>query len=129
MNARGALYFLWVVPYRVATLVFALAFLKFVWGLPKDTRARFVAACVIFLTGALGTEMFGAREADLHAYYTVTYCVLYSLEEMLEMLGIILFIYALLLHLAKETGRLSVVLELAHGGPSWAGADGDVHQQ
>ena len=66
MNARGALYFLWVVPYGVATLVFALAFLKFVWELPKDTRARFVAAGLIFLSGALGIEMFGAREADLH---------------------------------------------------------------
>ena len=41
------------------------------------------------------------------------------------MLGIILFIYALLSHLAKETGRLSVVLELAHGAPSRAGADDD----
>ena len=79
--------------------------------------------------GALGIEMFGAREADLHGYYTVTYCVLYSLEEMLEMLGIILFIYALLSHLAQETGRLSVVLELAHGDPSRAGADDDVHEQ
>ena len=129
MNATGALYFLWVVPYGVATLIFGLAFLKFVWELPKDTRARFVVAGVIFLTGALGIEMFGAREADLHGYYTVTYSVLYSLEEMLEMLGIILFIYALLSHLAKETGRLSVVLELAHGGPSRAGADDDVHER
>lgn len=122
MHARGALYFLWVVPYGVATLVFALAYSKFVWGLPRDTRARFVAAGVIFLTGALGIEMLGAREADLHGYTTVTYCLLYSLEEMLEMLGIILFIYALLSHLAQETGRLSVVLRLARDTPSQAGA-------
>ena len=95
-------------PYGIATLVFTLAFLKFVWELPRDSRARFFAAGIIFLSGALGIEMFGAREAELHGYYTVTYSVLYSLEEMLEMLGIILFIYALLSHLAKETVRLSV---------------------
>ncbi len=129
MNAEGALYFLWVVPYGVATLVLGLAYAKFVWELPKDTRARFVTAGVIFLTGALGIEMLGAREADLHGYTTVTYSLLYSLEEMLEMLGIILFIYALLSHLAQETGRLSVVLELARDTTSQAGGDDDAHER
>ena len=95
----------------------------------SDTRVRFVTAGVIFLTGALGIEMLGAREADLYDTTTVTYCLLYSLEEMLEMLGIILFIYALLSHLAQETGRLSVVLQLAHGGPTPAGADDDAQER
>ena len=31
---------------------------------------------------------------------------MYSIEEMLEMLGIVLFLYALLSHLAEETGGL-----------------------
>lgn len=114
MDAQGTLYFLWVVPYGIATAVPGLAYLRFVWELPTHTRARFVTAGVIFLTGALGIEMFGAREADFYGDTTVTYCVLYSLEEMLEMLGIILFIYAPLSHLAQETGRLSLVLGLAH---------------
>ena len=65
----------------------------------------------MFLIGALGVEMLGAREADLHGHSTITYCVLFTVEEMLEMLGIILFIYALLRHLAAETGRISLVLE------------------
>ena len=111
MDAQGALYFLWVVPYGVVTLVLGLAYSRFVWELPKDTRLRFVTAGVIFLVGALGIEMLGAREADLHGSYTITYCVLFTVEEMLEMLGIILFIYALLTHLAAETGRFSLVLE------------------
>ena len=84
---------------------------------------------MIFLTGALGIEMLGAREADLHDTTTVTYCLLYSLEEMLEMLGIIWFIYALLSRLAQETGRLSIVLQLAHGSPSQVGADDDEQER
>jgi len=119
MDATGAFYFLWVVPYGIATLVLGLAYLKFVWELPEDTRVRFVMAGVIFLTGALGVEMLGAWEAGLHGTTTVTYCVLYSLEEMLEMLGIILFIYALLLHLAQETGRFSLVLDRTNDSSSW----------
>ncbi len=57
------------------------------------------------------------------------YSVLYSLEEMLEMLGIILFIYALLSHLTEETGPLSIVLETADGNPSRAGVDDDAHER
>ncbi len=111
MDARGALYFLWVVPYGIGTVVLGLIYLKFVWELPKDTRLCFIVAGVVFLTGALGVEMLSAREAELNGYWSLTYSLLYSLEEMLEMLGIVLFIYALLSHLARETGRLSMVLE------------------
>ncbi|MDH3692687.1 MAG: peptidase M48 Ste24p, partial [Gammaproteobacteria bacterium] len=118
MDGRGLLYFLWVVPYGIATVILGLAYLRFVWGLPRDTRTRFVMAGVIFVTGALGLDMLGAREADLNGYATVTYSLLYSLEEMLEMLGIVLFIYALLSHLAQEIGYLSVRLELAHDSTS-----------
>jgi hypothetical protein len=129
LSAKGFLYYLWVVPYGIATVVLGLVFLKFVWELPKNTRVRFIVAGVIFLTGVLGIEMLGAREADLHGTETVAYCILYSLEEMLEMLGIILFIYALLSHLAQEMGRLTIVLQLAHGSPSQAGADDDAQER
>ncbi|MDH3273555.1 MAG: peptidase M48 Ste24p [Gammaproteobacteria bacterium] len=129
MDARGALYFLWVVPYGIAVLVLGLAYLKFVWELPRDTRARFVTAGVIFLTGALGIEMLGAREAAFYGTATLTYCLLYSLEEMLEMLGIIVFIYALLSHLAQETGRVSVVFDLADDGSSPGGADVETRER
>ena len=88
-------------PYGLATVVIGLAYLKFVWALPGRTRLHFIMAGVIFLTGALGVEMLGAREADLYGYDTVIYCFLYSVEEMLEMLGVVLFIYALLSYLCS----------------------------
>ena len=112
LNDEGFLHFMWVVPYGIATAVLGLVYLKFVRDLPKNTRKRFIAAGVIYLTGVLGIEMFGAREADLHGTETVTYCILYTFEELLEMLGIVLFIYSLVSHLTQETGRLSLLLEL-----------------
>ena len=117
-DARGALYFFWVVPYGIATLSLGLVYLKFVWTLPADTRWRFVLAGVMFLSGALGIEMLGAREADLHDTTTLTYSILYSLEEMLEMLGIVVFIHALLRHLARETGGFTITLDLDENSPS-----------
>jgi len=111
VDASGFLYFMWVVPYGVAVGVLGLFFLKFVFSLPAQTRNLFIASGTIFLSGAIGLEVFGAREADLNGLETITYCVLYTFEELLEMLGIVLFIYALACHLTSEFGRVSLVLE------------------
>lgn len=110
IHAEGYLYFMWVVPYGIATIGIGLVFLRFVLGLPRQTRTRFIAAGIIFLSGAVGLEMLGAREADLYSTDTVTYCVLYTFEELFEMLGIVLFIYALLCHLTNEIGSVRVVM-------------------
>jgi hypothetical protein len=129
LYAEGFLYYMWVVPYGIAVVVVGLVFSKFVWELPKNTRARFVAAGMIYLTGVLGIEMLGAREADLRDTTTVLYSMLYMLEELLEMLGIVLFIYALLSHLTEETGPLSIVLQPADENPARAGANDDAHER
>jgi hypothetical protein len=117
MDASGFLYFIWVVPYGIAVGVLGVLFLKFVLSLPALTRNQFIAAGVIFLSGAIGLEVFGAREADLNGSETITYCVLYTFEELFEMLGIVLFIYALACNLTNEFGRVSIVLEPANGSP------------
>ena len=87
----------------------------------------FVAAGVIFLTGALGIEMLSAREVDQHSIYTITYCLLYTFEELFEMLAIVLFIYALLSFIVEETGRLSIIVELPRSATS--GLDTDPHNR
>ena len=115
MEAEGLLYFLWVVPYGVATAILGLIYLRFVLYLPRLTGALFVTAGAIFLTGAVGIEMLSAREVDQHSVYTLTYCLLYTFEELFEMLGIVLFIYALLSYIVQESGRLSVIVEPASG--------------
>jgi len=115
MDASGFFYFMWVVPYGIATGVLGVFFLKFVLTLPAQTRNRFIAAGTIFLSGAIGLEIFGAREADLYGTGTITYGVLYTFEEIFEMLGIVLFIYALSCHLTDVVGRVCLVLELPDG--------------
>ena len=111
MEAEGLLYFLWVVPYGIATVIVGLIYLRFVLHLPKPTKRLFVAAGLIFLMGAIGIEMLSAQEVDRHSTYTITYCLLYTVEELFEMLGIVLFIYALLSYIVQESGRLSIIVE------------------
>ena len=111
IEATGYLYFMWVVPYGVAVIVIGLAFLKFVFSLPVETRNRFIVAGAIFLMGAVGLEMPGAKIAEIYGTTTISYTVLYTFEELLEMLGIVLFNYALASYFVKEHGTLRLVLE------------------
>ena len=56
--------------------------------------------------------MLQAREAYLNidSDNTVLYCVLYSLEEFLEMIGVAVFVYALLRNLASESPVIRITL-------------------
>ena len=92
----GIFYFAWVIPALGVVLVLALCFLRFLWHLPVRTRSTFVAAAILFLGGALGFEMIGARYTELHGSQNLLYTMIATVEESLEMTGTIVFIYALL---------------------------------
>lgn len=70
----------------------------------------------MFVGNALGFDMIGDMVADRSGYDTV----LYAIAELLEMLGIVQFIYALLSHFAKETDGLVLRLSPPEGGPGSA---------
>lgn len=99
----GAFYYTWTVVGIPFVVIFAITYLKFLASLPKDTKRLFVVAGGVFVLGAVGIEMlaslihshYGSADSMLHA--TVT-----TFEEYFEMLGIIIFIYALLLYLTKQ---------------------------
>jgi hypothetical protein len=108
VTARGFLFFPWVIPYGLFLIFFVLAYARFLFALPRKTMILFIASGMIFISGALGFEVFSAKEASLHGCNSIKYCVLYTCEEFLEMSGIVLFLYALLLYLKEEIKYLSL---------------------
>ena len=98
----GLFYYAWVVPYGIGVLTFVIAFSKFLMKLPRKTARWFIASGAIFVTGAIGFEMLGARHYEAYGLDNVAYSILYTCEESLEMLGIALFVYALLAYVANE---------------------------
>lgn len=106
VDAEGFLYFAWVVPYGILLVLFAVSYLKFVLALPRQTMILFVCAGLIFIGGAMGIEVFSAREADLHDTDTLLYSVLYTVEELCEMIGIVIFCYALLRYIEAQGGHV-----------------------
>ena len=109
VTPKGYLLWLWVIPYGFAVLVLAAVYLRFLVRLLRTTRYYFILAALLFLGGVIDVEMLSAWEKDLNGS-TILYCALYSLEEFLEMIGVAVFIYALLKHLADESPVIRITL-------------------
>lgn len=111
-QASGAFYFAWVIPYGMAALAIAVAYAKFLFSLSPRARRWFIAAGAVYLSGALGMELVGgvefeARGSDMN----LTYALMTTLEEFLEMTGIVIFVYALSSYIDIELRSLRFGIE------------------
>jgi hypothetical protein len=98
----GVFYFAWVILGIALILFLAWFFLRFWLRLPAKTRLTFFMAAVIYIGGSIGFEMIGGRYAELHGLEDLTYKMIATAEESLEMAGIILFIRGLLAYIAEN---------------------------
>jgi len=104
----GPFYFAWVIPYGVALLIFLAAYLKFLIELPARTRLLFVSAGCIYVTGAIGFELLGGSHSALSGKENLMYVALSTSEEVFEMGGILIFVYALLSYISSEFKDLRI---------------------
>ena len=106
----GVFHFPWVIPGMLLVVCLGLYYARFLLHLPLRTGLLTVLAALIYLSGALGMEMVGGRYADLHGENNLNYALLTSIEEILEMSGIVLLIFALLDHAANGHKSFQVCL-------------------
>ena len=109
-NTSGLLYYAWVIPYGIALIVFVVVYFKFLIRLPNYIKRLFVISGATFVSGAIGFELFGGRHFELHGRDNLIYSSLYTCEEFLEMLGIVIFIYALLLYIVIQFKSLTIIV-------------------
>ena len=102
LNATGFLYYTWVVPGAIFVLICALIFRRFLADLPGETRSLFLVAGTCFVGGAIGMELVGGYYHDLFGYDNMTYKMIDTIEECLEMVGILVFIYALVSYMGSH---------------------------
>jgi hypothetical protein len=106
----GIFYYAWTIPYALLLLGGFLFIKNFLFGLPAPVRNRFLLAGVMFVGGALGLEMLEAQHADATGSIadpqTLYFAALYSLEEVLEMSAVVLFMHTLLGYLAAAQDHL-----------------------
>lgn len=105
-NNLGIFYFAWVIPAIGLVLFLAVCFLKFLLSLPAKTRFCFLLAATLYLGAAIGFEFIEGSHVELHGKDNLFYITLTTIEESLEMAGIIIFIRALLSHIGDNFGEV-----------------------
>lgn len=105
----GLLHYAWVVPGVVAVVVTTAVFVPFLRRLPRRLRGLVLLSGGLYLLGAIGAEMVGgAIESSAGDRAGYAYVAATTLEETLEMVAVVLLLYALLDHLVATYDRLDV---------------------
>ena len=104
----GIFYFAWVIPGIALVAVLGAFFLPFLLRLPRSSAIAFVISAAIYLGGALGVELVEGWWREVHGHRNLTYHLLVSLEESMEMIGVIAFIHSLMLHIARSYGDVRI---------------------
>lgn len=112
LGLHGALYFAWVIPAAAVVTLVGLAYLRFVFHLPAQIRRLVVIAGGVYVGGALGMELVGGWLAERSGQETLAYVLAATVEEALEMAGIVVFIHALLRYIGAELGEVRVAVDL-----------------
>ncbi len=101
LNARGFLYFTWVIPGAAFVFIFVLVYLRFFFNLPAKIRRGFLIAGTLYVGGALGMELIEGKYKDFYGKQDMTYVTMMTIEELLEMIGTIVFIHILMLYISS----------------------------
>ncbi|WP_449417331.1 hypothetical protein [Phormidium nigroviride] len=101
LHLGGLFYFVWVIPGTIFVLVTAFNYFKFLLHLPLKTRYLFILAAGFYIGGALVMEMVGGYYADLAGQRNLIYGIIATTEEVCEMVGVLIFIYALLAYIGS----------------------------
>ncbi len=99
----------WTSYFAPLVLVVGLFYIPFLKALPARTRWLFVLSGMMYVGGAIGVERATDWYDEQDLLNTLAYNLWTAVEEGLEMLGVILFIYALLDYLSS---RNDIILNL-----------------
>ena len=104
------LVFAWVIPYFLLVLIFCIFYFRFFLRLPKKIKQLFALAFILYVGGALGLEILGAKLFVLYGRNSLPFFIEMIFEEILEMSGILVFVYALLTYVSQYLGGLNITI-------------------
>ena len=100
----------WVVGGAMLAGGVGIAYLRFLWALPPRTSRGFVLAGVLYVAGAIGFELIGGSYSAQVGADNVVFVALMTIEESLEIIGLIVFVHVLLVHVQSQFGPIQIRL-------------------
>jgi hypothetical protein len=110
-DTGGVLYFGWVIPAGALVAALGLWYLPFLQALPARTRRRFIVAGATFVSGALLMELPLGYWTERAGVDNLMYAGIDWIEETLELVGVSLFLLALLDLPARAPDRLRITID------------------
>lgn len=111
LGATGIFYYAWIIPYGIGVLLLAIFAVPVFWRMPKNIRFWFGLSAVIYIFAAIGLEMISGKYlVMMHENKDFIWVLMVTLEETLEMAGLILLVYALLLLLRNTYHGFMVIM-------------------
>ncbi|MCC7446680.1 MAG: hypothetical protein IT324_04650 [Anaerolineae bacterium] len=110
LNPSGLFKIAWVIPALIFVIVVGLWYLPFILSLPAKIRRWIVLAAVLYITGALALEMIEGRLLEVYAVSSFTVITVNHLEDFLEMMGVVVFIFALLSYIKLYMNPISLTI-------------------
>lgn len=111
LNLQVLITYGWLVPGVIVAAIVALLFVPFLINLPPTIRRLFIIAGVLYLGGASGMEAVSLKWGLTYGMGTIHYRLLTTIEEFLEMMGTVVFIYALTLYIAEHITKNRLVVQ------------------
>lgn len=104
--------FSWAIPGAAVGLLVGVAYLRFLFHLPRPIALAFAIGGAIFLGGAVGVEWLTEPFLENDALDTLPYNVWTAVEEGMEMGGVLIFLNALFKEMAGPTGLVRCQISL-----------------
>ncbi len=111
-NTTGLLYYAWFIPYAIIAGLVGILYIRFLQRLPKHITSRIILAALVYGIGAIGLEAMGGWYHELVGNNeNLTYYMISTAEEIMEMIGAALFVYAFLRYIEHQYRGVHVSLE------------------
>jgi hypothetical protein len=112
LDLSGFTQFSWVAIGIAFVFVLVFIFFRVIVQLSSPVRRLFILAGFIYLSGAIVMETLTGRYITVWGLNSMKYVLCTAAEEFLEMMGIVVFVYALLTYLTQGGRQVVLALEV-----------------
>ena len=109
-NLSGFFYMSWVIFGPIIVIILAISYIRFLLDLPPKVRYTIILAAALYLGGVIGMEMISGNYYSVYGQNLI-YAELTTIEETLEIAGLILLIKVLFDYLFVSSPGLEIKLE------------------
>jgi hypothetical protein len=103
LDASGIFYYTWIIPYGIGVVLLSIFAIPVFWRMQKKIRFWFGLSATTYLFATIGLEMISGKYlVMMNEEKDIVWILMITLEELLEMAGLIILVYALLLLLRNK---------------------------